>query len=95
MGRALPGIQLIAPSLAEIKLVYYYPGEEKLVSLDVLKLYRWKDVVRQEPVDVDPDRWADKGELTKLPEIPVVDGERAFRETSMDPVNPKIIAVPD
>ena len=30
--------KLIAPSLAEIKPVYY-PGEEKLVSLDVLKLY--------------------------------------------------------
>ena len=30
--------KLIAPSLAEIKPVYF-PGEEKLVSLDVLKLY--------------------------------------------------------
>ena len=30
--------KLKAPSLAEIKPVYY-PGEEKLVSLDVLKLY--------------------------------------------------------
>ena len=45
---------LIALSLAEIKPVYY-PGEEKLVSLDMLKLYRGEDVVRQEPADVDPD----------------------------------------
>ena len=30
--------RLIAPALAEIKPVYY-PGEEKLVSLDMLKIY--------------------------------------------------------
>ena len=36
--------RLIAPAWAEIKLVYY-PGEEKLVSLDVLKLYHVKDVI--------------------------------------------------
>ena len=46
--------KLIAPSLAEIKPVYY-PGEEKLVSLDELKLYPREDVVRQEPDDVDPE----------------------------------------
>ena len=39
--------KLIAQSLAEIKPVYYL-GEEKLVSLDVLKLFRGEDVVRQE-----------------------------------------------
>ena len=33
--------KLIALYLGEIKQVYY-PGEEKLVSLDVLKLYRGK-----------------------------------------------------
>ena len=86
--------KLIDPSLAEIKPVYY-PGEEKLVSLDVLKLYRGEDIVHQEPADMDPDRWTDEGELTKLPEIPVVDGERMLRERCMDPVNPEIIAVPD
>ena len=37
------------------------------VSLDVLKLYRGEDVVRQEPDDVDPDRWIDEGELMELP----------------------------
>ena len=36
--------RLKAAALAEIKQVYY-PGEEKLVSLDVLKLYRGEDVV--------------------------------------------------
>ena len=59
--------RLIAPVLVEIKLVYY-PGEEKLVSCDVLKLYRGADVVQQEPEDLDPDRWLDEGELTELPE---------------------------
>ena len=58
--------KLIALSLAEIKLVYY-PGEEKLVSLDVLKLYRGEEVVRQEQADVDLNRWVDEGELTELP----------------------------
>ena len=51
--------------------------------------------MRQEPVNVDPDQWTDKGELTKLPEIPVVDGEIVFREMCMGPVNPEIIAAPD
>ena len=64
--------KLIAPSLAEIKPVYY-PREEKLVSLDVLKLYRGEDVVHQAPADIDPDLWTDEGELTELPEIPVGD----------------------
>ena len=62
--------KLIAPALAEIKPVYY-PGEVKLVSLDVLKLYRGEDVVRQNPDDVDPDHYADEGDLTELPEIPL------------------------
>ena len=58
---------LIALSLAEIKPVYY-PGEvEKLVSLEVLKLFCGEDEVHQELADIDPDLWTDKGELTKLP----------------------------
>ena len=44
----------------------------------MLKLYRGGDVVRQEPVDVDPDQWADEGELTELPEIPVRDWDRVL-----------------
>ena len=62
--------KLIAPSLVEIKPVYY-PKEEKLVSLNVLKLYLGEDVVHQAPANIDPDLWTDEGELTELLEIPV------------------------
>ena len=58
----------------------FYPGEEKLVSLDVLKLYRGEDVVRQEPDDVDPDRWIDEGELTELPKVSLGERERVYME---------------
>ena len=81
--------KLIAPSLEEIKPVYY-PREEKLVSLDVLKLYRGEDVVQQEPADVDPDGWVEEGELTELPEIPVGERDRLFMETRPDAVNLKV-----
>ena len=47
--------RLIAPALAEIKPVYY-PREEKLVSLGVLKLYLGEDVICQDPEDIDSDR---------------------------------------
>ena len=80
--------------MAEIRLVYY-PGEEKLVSLDVLKLFPGEDIVQQEPADVDPDRWIDEGELTELPEISNGDGERVYMERRLDPVNPEIYAEPD
>ena len=60
---------MISLALAEIKPVHY-PREEKLVSLNGLKLYRGEDVIRQNPEDLDPDRWLDEGELTELPEIP-------------------------
>ena len=81
--------KLLAPSLAEIKPVYY-PGERKLVSLDVLKLYCGEDVVRQNPEDIDPDRYADDGELTELPEIPLVELERVHMEPVTKVVNPEI-----
>ena len=48
-------MKLIAPALAEIRLVYY-PGEERLVSRDVLKLYRGEDMICQNPEDVDLDQ---------------------------------------
>ena len=48
-------IKIIAPALAEIKSVYY-PGEEKLVSLDMLKLYWGEDIVRQNLEDLDLDQ---------------------------------------
>ena len=79
--------RLIAPALAEIKPVYY-PGEEKLVSSDLLKLYCREEVVPQEPEDIDPDRWLDKGELTELPESPLREAERGYVELSGDQRNP-------
>ena len=61
--------KLIGPSLAEIKPVYY-PGEEKLVSLEVLKLYCGEEVVRQNPDDIDPNKWCNvllhRGVVTKI-----------------------------
>ena len=48
-------IKLIAPALVEIN-PEYYSGEERLISLDVLKLYHGEDVIHQNPEDVDLDR---------------------------------------
>ena len=48
--------------------MYYHKGE-RLVSLDVLKLYRGEDVISQNPNDIDPNQWLDEGELTELLEI--------------------------
>ena len=48
-------MKLIAPALAELKPVYY-PREERLMSLDVFKLYRGEDVICQNPEDIDPDQ---------------------------------------
>ena len=76
--------RLIAPALAEIKPLYY-PGEEKLVSLDVLKLYHGEDVIPQ-----DPDRWLDEGELTEQPEAPLGKAERGPITPSVDQRNPEI-----
>ena len=62
------------------------------MSLDVLKLYRGEEVVRQEPEDVNPDGWEDEGELTELPEIPLRGRERVYMETVPDPRSPEIPA---
>ena len=50
---------------------------------------------RQEPADIDPDRWIDEGELTELPEISVGERERVYMETRPNPFNPEITAEPD
>ena len=78
-----------ATALAEIKPVYY-PGEEKLLGLDMWKLNRGEDVIRQDPEDVDPDRWLDKGELRELPEAPLGEAERRPIEPSVDQRNLEI-----
>ena len=70
-------------------------GRAFSIRLFVIIDWSRNNIVRQEPADVDPDRWTDEGELTELPEIPVLEGERVFREMCMDPVKPKIIAVLD
>ena len=75
--------KLISPSLAEIRPIYY-PGEVKVVSLDVLKLYPGEDVVRQNPDDVDPDKYTEDGELTELPEVPWREPERVYLETGSE-----------
>ena len=62
-------MKIIALTLAEIKSGYY-PGKEKLVSLDMLKLYRGEDIVGHTQEDLNLDRWLDEGELTELPEVP-------------------------
>ena len=69
--------------MGEIKPVYY-PGEEKLVSLEVLNLYPGEDVIFQDPEDIDPDRWLDAGEWTELPEEPPGEGEMRSQEPSVD-----------
>ena len=48
-------MKLIALASAEIKPVYY-PGEERLMSLDVLKLNGGEDIIHQNPEDVDSNR---------------------------------------
>ena len=64
------------------------------MSLDVLKLYRGENVVRQEPNDVDPNRWIDEGELTELPEVSLGERERGYMETGSYPESPEITAEP-
>ena len=48
----------------------YYPREESLLSLDMLKLYQREYVIQQNPEDIDPGRWLDEGELSELPKRP-------------------------
>ena len=80
---------MIVPALAEIKPVYYL-GEEKLVSLDMLKLYCGEDVICQDPEDIDPGRWLVKRELTELLEAPLGKAERRYKEPSVDQSNREI-----
>ena len=74
----------------------YYPGEEKLVSLDVLKLYWGEDVVRQNLEDVDPDQGRlDEGELTELLQISIEEAEVGLREQPEDQRRPELYPKPD
>ena len=60
------------------------------MSLELLKLYRGEDVIRQDPEDIDPHRWLDEGELTELLEAPLGEAERRPIEPSVDQRNPEI-----
>ena len=73
----------------------YYPGEVKLVSLEVLKLYNGEVVIHQDPEDIDHERWLDDGELTKLPEAPLGEAEMRSRELFLDRRSPEILPEPD
>ena len=60
------------------------------MNLDLLKLYRGEDLVRQNPNDVDPDQYAEEGELTELPEIPWRETERVDVQTGLEVPVPEI-----
>ena len=67
----------------------FYLGEERPVSLDILKLYLGEDVICQNPEDIDPDRWLDKGEFMELPEISIEEAKDSGREPSEDRRGPE------
>ena len=46
--------------------------------------------MRQKTEDLDPDRYVEDGELTELPEIPLVALERVYMEPVAKTVNPEI-----
>ena len=87
-------MKLIALALVEIKPVYY-PGEESLVSLDILRRDRGEDVICQNPEEIVPDQWLDEGDFTKLLEIPLEEAEVRVREPSEDRRGPELYPEPD
>ena len=94
LRRTVPGDELIALALAKTKPVYY-PGKERLVSLDVLKLFREEDVICQSPEDIDPDWWLDEGKLTELPEVPRDEVEVGVIKQPEDQRRPELYPEPD
>ena len=70
------------------------PWRRRLVRLDVLKLYRGEDVVRQEPEDIDPDRWLDEREFTELPEANLRGRERIYMKPLSGQRNPETSVKP-
>ena len=77
--------KLITPALAEIKSLYY-PGEERLVSLDVLKLYRGEDVIHQNPESIYLDQRLDEGEMMELLEVRRTEAEELLGNKAEAPV---------
>ena len=52
-------------------------------------------MIRQDPEDIDLDRWWDKGELTELPEAPLSKAEKRSRELFVDWRDPEIPLEPE
>ena len=73
----------------------YYLGEDRLVSLDALKLYQGEDMIRQNSEDIDLDWWLDKGELTELSEIPEEEAEVRVRKPLEDQRGSELYPEPD
>ena len=65
------------------------------MSLDILELYRGEDMICQNPEDVDPDQWLDKGEPKELPEIPTEEAEVRVKEQSEDLGGPELYPEPN
>ena len=88
LGRTVPG------DAAEIKPVYY-PGEQRLVSLDLLKFFWGEDVIRQNPEVIDKDQWLDEGESMELPEGQREEAEVGVREQPEDQRRQELFPEPD
>ena len=52
-------------------------------------------MICQNPEDIDPNRWLDKGELTELPKAPLGEGEMRSQEQFFDQRSPEIPPEPD
>ena len=65
------------------------------MSLNLLKLYQGEDVIHQNPVDIDPDWWLDKAELTEQSETSIEEAEVRVREQSENLGGLELYPVPD
>ena len=52
-------------------------------------------MIRQDPENINPGRWLDKGELTKLPEAPLGEAWMRSRDSLVDWRDPKIPPEPE
>ena len=51
--------------------------------------------MRQNPEDIDPNKWTDEGELKELPEISLEERERVYPETGQGTKSPEIPIEPE
>ena len=52
-------------------------------------------MIFQNPENIDPDWWLDKGELMELPEVPREEAEVGVREQPEDQRRPELYPEPD